>query len=67
MEKLNHEKFEALSQNELSRIEGGGWKPINVEVYKFSDGPCTTCTTYEKYNIFGNPTGKYEHVSTEDN
>jgi bacteriocin-like protein len=58
MEKLNQKKFEPLSQNELSQIEGGGWKPVVTETYTYPDGTIQTFSIMRRY-ILGFATDQY--------
>jgi len=58
MEKLNLEKFQTLSNNELQKIEGGGWRPDVTETYTYPDGTVQTFTIMRRY-ILGIGTNQY--------
>lgn len=64
MEKLSNSKFTALTAEQMSSIEGGGWRLDQVDYFWDPyQQRWKTDVIMQRYNIWGNPTGEYQASS----
>lgn len=53
MEKINIEKFQKLSNEDMQNIYGGiGWRTVSISLHTFVDGQITEIVS-ERTNLFG--------------
>ncbi len=60
MEKLNSEKFQTLSNEEMQKVDGGLWGWVAQTSKCTLDGG--SVTHFHHYNIWGNYDGGYMNV-----